>query len=149
MQKDKKERQLLAEIFKNLNMGMQSINDLLPKVEDTKIKNELVQMYENYDKFSTQAHLLAENENFDVKTINPFKKAMLWSSIQLNILKDDSSNHILSMLIQGSVMGYTSIMQTLQESGITEGKVYDLANDFIQMQQKDEKKLTALLAEKK
>lgn len=149
MHKDKKEKQLLTEIFKNLNMGMQSINDLLPKVEDTNIKNELVQMYENYDKLSTQAHILAEEANFDVKTINRFQKAMLWSSIQFNILKDDSSNHILSMLIQGTVMGYTSILQALQESGVCNGKIYALANDFIQMQQKDEKKLTALLTAKK
>lgn len=145
MQKVKKDRHLLEEIFKNVNIGMQSVNDLMPKVEDEFLKNELARMYENYDKFSTHAAVIADEEKFDVKEINSFKKAMIWTSVQFNTMKDNSSNHILSMLIKGSVTGYTTLIEEIHKSNVQHGKIYDLAMELIQIEKEDEKRLTALL----
>lgn len=145
MQKEKKERHLLEEIFKNVNIGMQSVNDLISKVEDDSLKNELARMYENYDKFSTHATVIADEENFDVKEINSFKKAMIWTSIQFNTIKDNSTNHILSMLIKGSVTGYTTLIEEIHKSAVNDGKIYDLAMELVQIEKEDEKRLTALL----
>ena len=146
MQKEKNEKQLLEEIFKNIDMGMQSINDITPKVKNTDLKKELARMYENYDKIATQARVLVDEEKLDIKTSHPFKKAMLWSSIQLNTMKDNSTNHILGILIQGCAMGYASLIDVAQTSTKKDGKIYKLAKELIEIEQNDEKRLTALLS---
>ena len=47
---------------------------------------------------------MAEN-GIEPKDVNPFKKAMLWSSIKMKTMMNNSRNQVAEMMINGTVMG--------------------------------------------
>ena len=111
----KKSEELLAEIYRNCQLALESISDVLPEVEDEKLREEITRQHEEYEKISAQAAMLAKDKALEVKEPNPMKKAMMWGSIKMNTLTDNSRSHIADMMIQGTVMGLTSLKTSYGE----------------------------------
>ncbi len=105
----------LAEMYRNAELALTSISDILPAVKDEEIKNELYRQHEAYENFSARASQLAQDRGVEVKEPNPMKKAMMWSSIKMSTLSDDSPSHIAEMMVQGTVMGITALKRTAGE----------------------------------
>ena len=74
--------EILAEIYRNAQLALQSISDIMPDVDDELTKEELSRQHEEYEKFSSRALVIAKNKNVELKAPNPFKKAMMWGSIK-------------------------------------------------------------------
>ena len=112
----KKTEEALSEIYRNAQLALVSIADILPEVgEDEQIKTELHAQHEEYEKFSAKASIMARNMGLELKEPNPFKKAMMWGSIKMNTMKDNSRAHIAEMMVQGTVMGITALRSTMGE----------------------------------
>ena len=112
----KKTEEALSEIYRNAQLALVSIADILPEVgEDEQIKTELHTQHEEYEKFSAKASILARNKGLELKEPSPFKKAMMWGSIKMSAMKDNSRAHIAEMMVQGTVMGITALRATLGE----------------------------------
>ncbi|MBR2442315.1 MAG: hypothetical protein IKB20_04565 [Clostridia bacterium] len=112
----KKTEEALAEIYRNAQLALTSISDILPEVgEDEEVKAQLHSQHEEYEKFSARAAMLARDCGIELKEPNPMKKAMMWGSIKMSTLKDNSRSHIAEMMIQGTVMGITSLKRTAGE----------------------------------
>ena len=108
----KQTEEALAEIHRNAELALQSINDIMPAVEDEKIKAELSSQHETYEQFSAKASTLAKDRGIELKNPNPFKKMMMWGSIKMSTLTDNSTSHIAEMMAQGSLMGITALRKT-------------------------------------
>ena len=108
-QERKQTEEILAEIYRNTQLALQSIADILPQVEDSETRETLVSQHEEYEKFSAKAAMLAKDKGLEVKEPNPFKKMMMWGSIKMNTLTDNSRSHIAEMMVQGTVMGITAL----------------------------------------
>lgn len=108
----KKTEEALAEIYRNAQLALTSISDILPAVEDETIKNELHSQHEEYERFSAKAAVLARDMGLELKEPNPMKKAMMWGSIKMNTMTDNSRSHIAEMMVQGTVMGITALRAT-------------------------------------
>ena len=111
----KKSEEVLAEVHRNCEYAKQSIADILPETDDAKIKEELLRQHEEYERIASKAALLARERAIELKNPGPIKKAMMWSGIKMNTMKDDSSAHIAEMMVQGTVMGVTALRTTLGE----------------------------------
>lgn len=111
----KKSEEVLAEVHRNCALAIQSISDILPEVEDTEVREELLRQHEEYEKYSGKATILAKDKNIELKNPSPIKKAMMWSSIKINTIKDNSRAHIAEMMTQGTVMGITALKNTLAD----------------------------------
>ena len=111
----KQTEEILAEIYRNAQLALQSIADILPQVEDEDLRTELKAQHEEYEQLSSKAAKLAKDRNIEVKEPNPFKKAMMWGSIKMSTLTDNSRSHIADMMLQGTVMGITALRKTLGE----------------------------------
>ena len=114
-QSHKKTAEALAEIYRNTQLALQSIANILPQVDDEETKNQLLAQHEEYEKFCAKASVIAKNKNIELKEPNPFKKAMMWGSIKMNTLGDNSRSHIAEMMVQGTVMGITALRSTASE----------------------------------
>ena len=137
----KKAEEILAEIYRNAQLALQSISDIMPQVDDEEVKKELVSQHEAYEQFSAKAAMLAKDRNIELKEPNPFKKAMMWGSIKMNTLTDNSRAHIAEMMIQGTVMGITSLRTTASELPIDgNDEIIALLNEMIEMEEGFEKK---------
>ena len=108
-EKSKQSEEILAEIYRNAQLALQSIHDILPQVEDEKIKQELMSEHEEYERFSARAACLAKDRGIELKEPNVFKKAMMWGSIKMSSLSDNSRSHIADMMLQGTVMGISAL----------------------------------------
>ena len=136
----KKTEEALAEIYRNAQLALQSISDILPAVEDERIKEELSRQHESYEHFSAQASILARDNGIELKDPNPMKKMMMWGSIKMSTLTDNSPSHIAEMMVQGTVMGITALKCTLGDVPV-EGneKVIALLEEMLKAEEEFEK----------
>ena len=140
-QDHKKTEEALAEIYRNAQLALESIADITPQVEDQEIKEELARQHEIYEQFSARAQVLAKDMGLELKEPNFMKKAMMWSSIKMSTIADNSRAHIADMMVQGTVMGITALRTTASELPIDGNeKIIELLNEFIQVEEDLEKK---------
>lgn len=136
----------IAEIYRNAQLALQSITDILPEVEDEEIKEEILRQHEGYEKLSGESALLSKKYDLEVKEPSPVKKAMMWSSIKMNTMKDNSRSHIAQMMIQGTVMGVTALRKTLSDGENSLDKdVKALIHQAIAMEEGYEERLKKFL----
>ena len=138
---DKKQaEEILAEIYRNAQLALQSIADILPQVEDEKVKEELHLEHEEYEKFSARAAKIAKDREIELKEPNMFKKAMMWGSIKMSTLTDNSRSHVADMMLQGTVMGIsalrTSAGQTYKDAS---DEIVALLQEMIEAEERFEK----------
>ncbi|MBQ8685919.1 MAG: hypothetical protein IJ514_07090 [Clostridia bacterium] len=140
-QTHKKTEEALAEIYRNAQLALQSIADVLPQVEDSEVKDELHAQHEEYERFSAKAAMLAKDKGIELKEPNVFKKMMMWGSIKMNTLTDNSRAHIADMMVQGTVMGINSLRTTASELAVDgDQEIIELLNEMIAQEEKFEKK---------
>ncbi len=86
----KKSEEILAEIHRNCELALQSISNILPETEDNELREELMRQHEEYEKIGGRAAIIAKDKGIELKNPSCMKKAMMWSSIKMNTLVDDS-----------------------------------------------------------
>ena len=143
----KKSEEVLAEIHRNCQLALQSISDILPETADGELREELLRQHEEYERIGGQAATLARDKNIELKNPGPIKKAMMWTSIKMSTMTDDSRAHIAEMMVQGTVMGITALKSSLSEmSGEADEEIKALAKELLQSEEKFEKKWKSLIA---
>lgn len=142
----KKSEELLAEVYRNCQLALESISDVLPEVDDAALKEEILRQHEEYEKISSKAAILAKDKALEVKEPNPMKKAMMWTSVKMNTLADNSRSHIADMMIQGTVMGLTSLKTSYGERPVNDDEeISALANELIALEENFEQRLKTYL----
>ena len=137
----KQTEEALAEIYRNAQLALQSISDILPQVEDYELKKELTAQHEEYERFSAKAAILAKDMDLELKEPNPMKKAIMWGSIKMNTLTDKSRAHIADMMVQGTVMGVTTLRTTASELPADgNDEILALLDEMIKAEEQFEKK---------
>ena len=142
----KKSEELLAEVYRNCQLALESISDVLDEVEDEPLKEEIVRQHEEYEKISAKAAVLAKDKALEVKEPNPVKKAMTWASVKMNTLADNSRSHVADMMIQGTVMGINSLKTSYGERPVNDDEeISALASELIALEEKFEERLKTYL----
>ena len=137
----KQTEEILAEIYRNAQLALESISDILPAVEDEQTRAELLSQHEEYERFSARAAVLAKNKNIELKEPNPMKKAMMWGSIKMSTLTNNSRSHIADMMVQGTVMGITALRTSAGEAtGLGDGEILALLDEMIKAEEQFEKR---------
>ena len=136
----KQTEEALAEIYRNAQLALQSISNILPATEDTEVRNLLTAQHEEYERFSARAAMLAKDKGLELKEPNPMKKAMMWGSIKMSTLTDNSRSHIADMMVQGTVMGVTSLRTTMNDLPADgDEEIKTLMREMIEAEEKYEK----------
>ena len=137
----KKSEEVLAEVYRNAHLALQSISDILPQVEDQDVIAELENQHEEYERFAARAAMIARDKGIELKEPNAFKKAMMWGSIKMNTLTDNSRSHIADMMVQGTVMGNSSLRTSAGDMRPDDNdEVYQLVNEMLTREEQFEKK---------
>ena len=76
-------KELLTEyinaVYQNIKTAIQSIEDILPKIQDDQLKREITQEEDHYILLEKECELLAKAEKIEgLKDNNWFEKARLW-----------------------------------------------------------------------
>lgn len=146
MEQIKSDSEVLAEIYRNAQLAITSIVDLLPEVDDEVMKEELIRQHEEYEKVCSEAASLAARFDLDLREPSPIKKAMMWSAIKMNAASDNSRSNVAQMMIKGTVQGITSLKTSFTESEkIMDADIKKLLTNLIQLEEGFEKKLKSYL----
>lgn len=104
------EKEILTEylnaVYQNIKTAIQSIEDIMPKVQDDELKKELAREEDQYLVLEKECELLAKAEKVEgIKDNNWLEKAKLWSSINMSTLTDKTNRHIAELMLMGTFMG--------------------------------------------
>ena len=142
----KKDSEILAEIYRNAQLALTSISDIMPEIEDEGIRAEIAREHEEYERICGEAASLAKKYNLELKEPGPVKKAMMWSAIKMNTAADNSKEHIAEMMIKGTVTGITCLKTSLSEAEkVMDPEVKKLLTDLISLEESFETRLKAYL----
>jgi hypothetical protein len=128
--------EVLCDLYKNAQIALQSISNITNSTDDAIIKQELLNQYEGYEKQAGKIATLMVEYNITPKEPNAMKKAMLWSSIKMNTLTDNSNSHIADMMIKGTVMGINELTQIInQKETMLNENIVVLAKELLTMEE--------------
>ena len=129
----------LACIYENVKMGADSIINLLPKVEDSRLKSDMSVQLSGYEKFATRARNELKEMGIEAQEKGFMTKAMARVGMEFNTMMDTSLSHIAEMMIQGSNMGIVEMdkcINTCERGGCEDGAVR-LAQDIVEFEQQN------------
>ena len=110
-------QEVLNNVYKNAHIAMQSISNVMPEVSDAAFLNELSAEYDGYDNFIGDLSAYMKDKGLTPTDVNVFAKAMMWTSIKMKTVADDSSSHVADMMLKGTVMGISELMQLISRGG--------------------------------
>ena len=131
--------------YKNARIALQSISDLLPNVDDNELKEELRSQYEGYEQIASKMSKYMSENGLEVKSINVMKKAMLWGSIKLKTLFNNSKNQIAEMMLKGTDMGVIELTAMLNEQENLLPEIKDLLQELLYKEETYQERLKKFL----
>ena len=139
------EHKALNDVYKNAHIALQSISDILPSTDDEELKKELQEQYEGYEKVIGKISSYMTERNIEKKDINLLKKAMLWSSIKMKTLVNNSRNQIADMMINGTVMGINELTAMKNEEKNLPDEINNLLLELLSLEESYEQRLKRFL----
>ena len=99
---------LAEELHKNLNMGCDAYLDMLPRVEDNRLKTDITAAMCYYEKLigKIKQYLLDHGANPEERGM--MAKMASKAGILMNTAMDNTNSHITEMLIEGATMSITT-----------------------------------------
>lgn len=134
---NKKNIDALDEINKGCCMGVDAINFVLDKVEDSSFKEVLERDIDKYREISKKIEKVypkynSEDEPHKTTTMS---KMMTWYGIEMRTMTDKSDSKLAELLVKGTNMGIIEGRKILNNKEIDK-EVNDIASLFVQMQEK-------------
>lgn len=135
----------INDAYKNAHLALQSISDVLPSVDDDEIKVELKEEYEGYEKIIGEISSYMKEQNIEPKDVGTFKKAMMWGSIKMKTMMNNSRNQIAEMMINGTVMGINELTAMKNEKTNYDEKVSEFIEKLLKLEEDYEQRLKKYL----
>ena len=140
------DHEVLTSIYKNAHIALQSISNIIGETDHPDMKKELNEEYEGYEKFIGELSAYMKSIDLEPKDICAIKKAFMFTSIKMNTLTDDSKSHIAELMIKGTVMGITELIEIKNghENDLGE-KTKCFLNELLRLEEDYEERLKKLL----
>lgn len=134
---DNQNLNVLDEINKGATMGMDAINFVLDKVEDSSFRKVLDGEYNKYRDISNRVNDVYSNYNTEKEPheTNAMTKMMTWYGVQMKTMNDHSNSKLSELLIQGTNMGIIEGRKLLNNNENLPNDIDTILNDFVVMQE--------------
>ena len=106
---------LLDFVYKNADMGKQTLPYLIEKTTNERLKGTLEDILKEYTDIAAKAELsLIDGGVEEPKGLSMPEKLMTDMSLRINANIDDTTAHFADMMIKGASMGVTDISKKLE-----------------------------------
>lgn len=137
---------VLDEVNKGATMGMDAINFVLDKVEDSEFKKTLDLEYNKYKDISRRVNNLYSNySDKEPHETNTMNKMMTWYGVEIKTMSDKSNSNISELLMNGTNMGIIEGRRLLNQNKQLAPDVEKILDDFVTMQEDSIEKLKTFL----
>ena len=97
--------ELLGHMYRNVQMGSESLCDVLPKITDKFLVTSVTSQMERYAGFTSRTAAELRKRSVRPQELSGMKKAMAKGGIMMNTLFDSSDRHLAKMIEKGTRMG--------------------------------------------
>ena len=132
---------LLIAIYQNLQTAIQSINNVLDKVKDSRLKKELKHQFKEYDAFIERCEDLAQKEDIKLQENGFFKKAKMWISVNMATMLNKSNRKIASINIVGSTMGIIDLISIISDCKSGDKELVNFGKEVLKYEEENVEKL--------
>ncbi|MFI3308015.1 MAG: hypothetical protein R3Y21_05555 [Mycoplasmatota bacterium] len=120
------EEKMLDYIYQNVNMGIVSLNNLIPNIDDKRFLKVLNNQNKEYLKIKNKVKILSKENNFELKDVNFFAKVMAGYSTRINVYKNNDSCYIAKLMIKGTNTGIIAIREKLNNLAVKNKEIKKL-----------------------
>ena len=106
-----KDAKFLQNIYSNVKMGSESIINLLSKVKDDEMKSYMTTQLDQYEKYAADIKKKLEEKGVQAKEESAMTKLSAKMGMSMNTMIDSTTSHIAEMMVQGSTMDITDLLQ--------------------------------------
>lgn len=131
--------ELLNTIYQNADMGIKGIKDIKYKIKNPKLLKLITKEEKEYQKILKKCKHLSQKENIKIQEVSSLAKISSSIISQMKIMKEDSDNEIIKMMIKGT---YKSLeILSVEVINKDDNDILELANIFIKILQDNIKEL--------
>lgn len=123
-------KELIEEVYKGAQMGVESIDIIKNYVEDRPMLNILNNQKREYQALVDEIEQESASENLNLQETKPMDKAKLWGGVILNTIKDRSTGKIAEIMMQGTNMGIISLTKATNRTDETTPHANRLMNIY-------------------
>ncbi|MBR7091302.1 MAG: hypothetical protein IKC79_02495 [Clostridia bacterium] len=128
--------QLLTSMYQNCKTAIQSIHDIIPKVNNADLMKELKQQYDEYMDLSAKYLGYAHSKERVLPDNTIFEKTRLWMSIKMSTIFKKNTRHLAEMLLLGTVMGTLQCYKDLSDHSTATPELLDMCKELLNLQEK-------------
>ena len=128
--------ELLKECNAGVKMGVSSIEDLIDKAENPKLKAILSDSLDEHKRLGDETREILNDYDDEGKEPNPMAKGMSWLKTNMMMSVNHSDETIADLIYEGCSMGVKSLSRYLNKYEAAEEKTKDIAKKLISMEDK-------------
>ncbi len=107
--------ELLNYVYKNSQMGVNTIEQLLGIVEEEDFKKHIDSQLNEYRHINEESKRLLDRLGYEEKGVGTLNEISAYMMINFKTLRDKSPSHIAEMLINGSTMGIIQATRNIKK----------------------------------
>lgn len=136
---------LLKECDAGTKMGVASIDDILEKVQDPKLKNLLQESKSHHEKLECEISAMLRNHDAEEKEPNPMAKGMSWMKTNMKMTMDNSDKTVADLITDGCDMGTKTLHRYLNQYKAADEKSKAICGKLIDIEEQLRKDLRTYL----
>ncbi|KXL53895.1 hypothetical protein CLNEO_11210 [Anaerotignum neopropionicum] len=137
--------ELLKECNSGSKMAVSSIDEVLDKVSDEKLKNMLIDFKDKHTKLGNEMHELLSRYNEQGKEPNPVAKSMSWIKTNVIMSMKESDKTVADLITDGCNMGVKSLNKYLNQYSAADAESRQICNELISIEEKFAKDIRCYL----
>ena len=136
---------LLRECDAGIQMGVDSIDDVLNRVKSEKMREFLSKCKKEHQELDAEVQALLEKYRDDGKDPNPMAKGMSWMKTTMKMAMDESDATIADLMVDGCDMGVKSLSRYLNQYAAADEVSKDICKRLIKLEEKLGKQMRGYL----
>ena len=127
---------LLRECDAGVEMGIDSINDVIDNVKSKAFRQLLSSCRDEHQKLETEIRNLLEKYQDEGKEPNPIAKGMGWVKTNMKLAMEDSDAVVADLMTDGCNMGVKSLNKYLNQYKAADEVSKDITKRLINLEEK-------------
>ena len=136
---------LLRECDAGTKMAISSINEILEKVEDTKLSEILTKSRNAHEELESEIHSLLNYHKEEQKEPDPLAKGMSFIKTNVKMGIDESDKTVANLITDGCNMGIKSLNKYLNQYAMADVISKKITEKLIRLEENLRKELSAYL----
>lgn len=126
---------LLKECNAGIKMGVSSIDEVLPRVKDKKLRETLEQCRRKHGELGDDTHALLNEYGDSGKDPHPMAKAMSWVKTNVMLSMEETDENVAGLMTDGCNMGVKSLHKYLNQYQAADERSKSIAKRLIGLEQ--------------